>query len=165
MGYTHYWDFNSEKIEFEKSRKTFKKVADEVKKMYNTLPAFSESGGSYFKNEPIIIKGGSGEGEPIINESNFWFNGDGSNNLDHETFCINVMQSGNEWNFCKTARKPYDLLVCCALISLANNYPANVFSFSSDGDIEDWQPAIDFYTRITNRKIKKSVFKKFRVMA
>ena len=35
MGYTHYWDFNSEKIEFEKSRKTFKKVADEVKKMYN----------------------------------------------------------------------------------------------------------------------------------
>jgi hypothetical protein len=70
------------------------------------------------------------------------------------------MQTDNNWNFCKTARKPYDLLVCCALISLANNYPEKVFSFSSDGHFQDWQPAIDFYTRITNRKIKKSVFKK-----
>ena len=120
MGYTHYWDFNPTKIEFEKTRQTFKKVADEVNKMHNTLPSFSESAGGCYKNEPIVIKGGSGEGKPIINDSNFWFNGDGSNNLDHETFCIDVMQSDDKWNFCKTARKPYDLLVCCTLISLAN---------------------------------------------
>jgi hypothetical protein len=39
-------------------------------------------------------------------------------------------------------------LVCCSLIALANNLPTDDFSFSSDGNAKDWQPALDLYTEI-----------------
>ena len=48
------------------------------------------------------------------NTTEFGFNGIGD--LSHETFALNVGE--NEWNFCKTARKPYDLAVCMILLSL-----------------------------------------------
>ena len=91
--------------------------------------------------------GGLGMGEPVFNETRIWFNGYRKNGTDHETMMIDLKQD-DAWDFCKTARKPYDLLVCCTLIALANNLPPDSFSFSSDGDAADWQPALDLYTKI-----------------
>ena len=55
----------------------------------------------------------------------------------HETFVIK--RTGGR-DFCKTARKPYDIVVCMALIALEHHARADI---SSDGDQEDWQDAID----------------------
>ena len=60
--------------------------------------------------------------------------------LDHESFFLTPETTN--WNFCKTARKPYDLLVCAVLLSAYNILG---YELSSDGGFEDWQPAIDFY--------------------
>ena len=39
------------------------------------------------------------------------FNGNSIGDLDHETFYINKKNDQESFNFCKTARKPYDLAV------------------------------------------------------
>lgn len=74
------------------------------------------------------------------------------NDLSHETFCLNrkyinpvgYTNDDKEWKFActKTARKPYDLMVCAVLI-LAKFYLVDI-KVSSDGDLEDWIPAKEF---------------------
>lgn len=87
----------------------------------------------------------------MINESQVWFNGDEKKGLDHETFDIKWYPSGGEVNdFCKTARKPYDLLVCVSLLAFKKTFDnPDVFTISSDGDNSDWVVAKDLYTIIT----------------
>lgn len=103
------------------------------------------------KRKYCIIRGGFGEGTPMINESQVWFNGDEKTGMSHETFNIQWFPSGGSAkDFCKTARKPYDLLVCVSLLAFnhAIDNP-DVFSFSSDGDNADWEDAKDLFTYIT----------------
>ena len=79
-----------------------------------------------------------------------WFNGVGDDG--HETFAIpqiltpeswsNPDEKGQYFNFCKTAQKPYDLCVTACLIIL-KHYFGNDFKVSSDGEQEDWVPAIN----------------------
>lgn len=97
MGYTRYWT------------RTDKSIDDELIDAINDIIADC-------KNRGIIIKDGFGEGEPIVNESKILFNGDASTGLEHETFYItNDKEELNTWQFCKTARKPYDYAVRQAL--------------------------------------------------
>lgn len=128
MGYTHYWKFKPT----EKSEKQFKTVIKDCQKI------LANKG-------DIVICGGGGEGEPIITEKSIWLNGTSENDLYHETFSFSPTKNLS-FDFCKTARKPYDLIVCAILLSLANNMTG--FSFSSDGDEEDWKPAFEFYEKI-----------------
>lgn len=109
-------------------------------------------------NKGIKICGGLGEGKPIFNETEIWFNGDASEHLDHETFSIHWFRpttSGKYNDFCKTARKPYDLLVCFALLTFAEIFP-EAFEFSSDGDMEDteWQQGVEYYETFTGKTAK-----------
>jgi len=71
--------------------------------------------------------------------------------MSHETFGIRWFPSGGEVNgFCKTARKPYDLLVCVSLLAFKHAFDnPDVFSFSSDGDNAEWETSKDLFTRIT----------------
>ena len=97
MGYTRYWT------------RTDKPIDDELIDAINDIIADC-------KNRGIIIKDGYGEGEPIVNENGILFNGDASTRLDYETFYItNDKEELNTWQFCKTARKPYDYAVREAL--------------------------------------------------
>jgi hypothetical protein len=70
-------------------------------------------------------------------------NGIGDNS--HETFWIERGKA-EEFSFCKTARKPYDLPVCKLLLVLALS---KGFTFSSDGDIldgeENWREAMAWF--------------------
>lgn len=59
----------------------------------------------------------------------------------HETFELN--KEGHGFNCCKTARKPYDTAVVTVLI-LANHHAPDVWEVSSDGDIQEWQPILDW---------------------
>jgi hypothetical protein len=134
MGYTHY--FTPKKA----SPKKWDELLKQVKKLHEALPANTDTAGGYSSNDPLTIKGGLGKGEPEFSKKVICFNGDGDKGLDHETFIIEP--DVTDWNFCKTARKPYDLLVCAVLIATRSilNYEV-----SSDGNLDDWTPAIIFY--------------------
>lgn len=125
MGYTHYW-YKPEKL----SPELWKKFTDDFKTI---LPHFE-----------ILLDKTTGQKLRVDDEIIF-FNGIGE--YAHETFCLERIDSEFErrlnkdeslaFSFCKTARKPYDIAVCCALIIGAKHLPIRV---ESDGD-EEWEDA------------------------
>jgi hypothetical protein len=132
------------------------KVQSEINYMLKLLPQISTTAGAYY-TDPIILRGWDGTGSPEFSNQRISFNGDKKNELDHETFHFEFNgQPAGEFCFCKTARKPYDFVVCICLLSLANNLEG--FEISSDGDLEEWQPAIDFYKKIFG-KLNDNVLK------
>lgn len=172
MGYTHYWTpvVHSPK----EKKKRFDKFFAVCKKLYENLPEHSESAGGYYKEQPIKIAGGLGEDRPLIGEylteheqivvgghiewktinhgRCVWFNGTDEDGMSHETFAI--YEDEASWSFCKTARKPYDLLVCACLIAAGKILG---YKINTDGDLADWKPAFDFYAKVTNvKKVVKS---------
>lgn len=139
MGYTHYYKFKKD----QETEKQFQQVLDDAKIIMANLPEHSESAGGYSKDLPLVIRGGDGTGEPVFDlKKGIWLNGDGDKDLDHETFYFEP-NVDTDFEFCKTARKPYDFVVCCLLLSLKKRL--NHFSYTSDGkDESDWKPAKDF---------------------
>jgi hypothetical protein len=155
MGYTHYWTYQpNEILDTEELRKKFRKAVDIIDKAHKMIKKdkFIHKGqaGGFYDDQPCIIRGGLGEGTPMINESEVWFNGDEKTGMSHETFGIKWFENAkNEYQFCKTARKPYDLLVCVSLLAMQESfYGTGAFSFRSDGHNSDWKTAKDLYTRI-----------------
>ena len=142
MGYTHYWTYNpNEILNTEELRRKFRVAVQTIDQAHKIIK----------KRKYCVIRGGLGEGTPMINESQVWFNGDEKKGMDHETFDIKWFPSGGSVNgFCKTARKPYDILVCVSLLAFKHAFDnPDVFTFSSDGDNEDWEDAKNLYTDIT----------------
>lgn len=89
MGYTRYWKRTATNFD-----EDFLEFCNEVFKTCKKLG--------------ITIRDWNGEGEPLVNKYCISFNGDASKNLDHES-CVLDNEVG--FNFCKTARKPYDYAV------------------------------------------------------
>lgn len=151
MGYTHYWMFDPNKVQdTETLRKKFKRASSYVK---NFVRFMNEN-----KSDVYKICGGNGTGKPIINESEIWLNGDAAQQLDHETFSLHWYrpnERGAMRDFCKTARKPYDLIVCFSLLIFAEIFP-EAFEFSSDGGMRDreWERAVEIYEAFTGFKAK-----------
>ena len=135
MGYTHYWSYDEN---FNRQRLS-RALLDTAK----IVKAVRERG--------IVLCGGLGEGEPDISEWGILLNGDKSQELDHETFMFPMDKElvveakalhGGLWDFCKTARKPYDLAVCAILLVLKHHL-GNQIRIASDGKREPdgWLPA------------------------
>ena len=56
-------------------------------------------------------------------------------------------------DFCKTAQKPYDVVVCAALLAIKHHQRDNV-EICSDGEFDDeWQPAYQLYRNATGREL------------
>jgi len=143
----------------EKHLLAFKKIVSDAKKLYQELPRHTTTAGGYYKEHPLVIKGSDGTGEPIFdNYQGVIFNGDDLASMAHETFCLRPFEFEGTNKFCKTARKPYDLLVKAVLIS-AKRHLGKDIEIDSDGDLEDWKEAIQFYQNILKRKISKNWFK------
>ena len=144
MGYTHYWDAKKA------TRSQFSVFAAACKKLKLNLPRYSESaGGGYGESSKnwkrvIRIRGGLGTGKPCFNSKEVWFNGDEKRNLEHATFSMRPNNT-NEWNFCKTARKPYDLLAAACLLAA---HQILGYKISSDGGIEDMVEVAAFYNKV-----------------
>jgi hypothetical protein len=83
-----------------------------------------------FPKAGISIAGKSGEGSPRIDGRQVGLNGVG--NDSHETFFLPKIEHDE---FCKTNRKPYDIV--CVAIYLAAHAITSDFTFSSDGRDED----------------------------
>jgi hypothetical protein len=152
MGYTHYW--NSKKS----TDADWDKFISVCKQLHTNLPKHSDVVDHNGKAYPINIAGGDGVGKPFFNAYCVWFNGkDGKADLSHETFCIE-RATRLTFNFCKTARKPYDLLAVACLIA---GYLILDYNFDSDGinknsipnKCDDLMPAINYYNEVIKPEI------------
>jgi hypothetical protein len=73
------------------------------------------------------------------------FNGFGEDS--HETFLFSI-DGADSFNFCKTARKPYDAVVTACLIHMKDTY-GDLVRISSDGDWSEWQDGARLYNNVT----------------
>ena len=155
MGYTHYWKFKKNPKDVKDGYKKFKSAVELLKSCLEKVPKeldierYDYKTNSFVADKvPLILKGSSGEGEPIFDGRSIIFNGDASSGYDHESFYITLDDDDDdfEFNFCKTARKPYDVAVCLALLCLKKEFDDD-FSYSSDGTIDNygWELAIKIF--------------------
>lgn len=113
MGYTHYFTLKNKNIDLNALRDEVQTVLDEHKD---------------------IIRFEFDSDEPALNSlrvnDNYVLRFNGIGNDGHETFYFDT--SHTEFNFCKTARKPYDLVVCKVLLILKKHFQDKI-EISSDG--------------------------------
>ena len=121
-GYTHYYPYNRGFTQEE-----WDKIVKEAKRLFAAAKA-----------KGISIKGGNGSGSPIANDQEIIFNGDASkkegewpNGEDHETFALTPENPG-DFQFCKTAQKPYDAVVV-SLLAFIKQIAKDALKISSDG--------------------------------
>jgi hypothetical protein len=147
MGYTHYW------LGKKSTDENWNKFNAACKKLKSKLPKTTDTAGGYHSEDPLEIAGGDGTGAPFFGNKTVCFNGkDDERVLGHETFRINKEPQEN-WDFTKTARKPYDLLVVACLIAA---WQILDYRFASDGftdyqgkkECDDLIPAMNFYNEV-----------------
>jgi len=128
MGYTHYWTINQNQISPESWFGFIQEFSEIEAKFHEKLDHTTDQ--KYRIDSESIIFNGIGE-------------------QGHETFTMNRKNPMEEsytgeneyFDFCKTARKEYDIAVCCALI-IAKKYFGDIIKVSSDGEDEDgWDKA------------------------
>lgn len=156
MGYSNYLIPSREVTEQE-----FKQFVSACRKLHKNLPEKTNMAGGYYEDSPLQIASGDGTGKPEFKKDYICFNGlTGDDDLHHETLFIE--RENKDWDFCKTNRKPYDLLVVACLIAA---WQFIDYRFGSDGfhtdyrnngknkNIEDLQPAVDFYNEIMQPEV------------
>lgn len=127
MGYTHYWTMDSHP-----GKKAYAKALTDCRKI--------------IKASPVLLGNSYGEGKPSLINGVF-FNGVGGNS--HETFALGKEpRSGSD--FCKTACKPYDLIVVACLCVLHDRGVATV---ASDGEGGDWEDGREFAMQVLGRSL------------
>ena len=158
MGYTHYWKFKKSPKNIESGAELFKLAVEATKDCIAKIPAnipcinytWNSEKQAYDESEgtmPFSIHDGNGEGNPRFTDSLVCFNGDAEKGYDHETCYISLDSDG--FDFCKTARKPYDVAVCITLIVFKHFFD-DAFEYSSDGDIEGGEEGWKLAKEITS---------------
>lgn len=152
MGYTHYF-YRSPTLPAE----AFKLFVEDVRKMLANLPAQYASAGRGHNDKPIVICGPDGTGSPEISEEVIAFNGTKEGDLCHEPFVVEQVfepqswerpeEDGKYFTCCKTAFKPYDLLVVGCLYAAIHRFGKDV-RVGSDGDDRDRSEGYEFYIRV-----------------
>lgn len=156
MGYTNYWSpkkLTKEQVPaqfWEDSEKVLDMIIDKGVKL-----ATGDGEELLKSGKEIIEKSNNGEGQtyPAI-----YLNGyaKGEEDESYETFGLVF---DGEWNFCKTAREPYDLAVKCILM-LAEQYgllekmevEEKVWDFDGDTDEEEYTNASEIITILNIQK-------------
>jgi len=133
LGYTHYYYIKEGTIPSE--------IWERICQDFRSLILFVPSNSINKQNGLLAL-------DVSITPDVIQFNGVGEGR--HETFVLSRLNYREEWqngdsdmlfNFCKTARKPYDLFVCSCLI-IAKNHLKNDIKVTSDGEQSDWAEAI-----------------------
>jgi hypothetical protein len=136
MGYTHYWTIGKlDPEQFVKFSADCEKIIDDC------------------KQNGIAIAGGDGVGKPEITSKEVWFNGSGEDS--HETFHISIESKG--FDFCKTARKPYDLAVAACLVAAKHHFGDQI-TISSDGGMDGFTEGIEVCKRLFGYGLEDSEF-------
>ena len=152
MGYTHYWKFN---LDYEINSEKWKEIVDDFNKIldveidiadhevYAVSPPnenFRAGGMTSLRN---ILEPYSDQ-KLEITDKEIRFNGREEGDRGHETFSLqrksdkrledyaSRLDRKYIFDFCKTARKPYDIVVCCLLVILKHRL-GNMIEIGSDG--------------------------------
>jgi hypothetical protein len=170
MGYTHY--FYHRTIE----ENAWNKITEGTKKLIEAIEEGNYPKHKYWpESVPLKIcslkydeaTGEELEVEPIVDEDQIWFNGatveDAEGNTvdtSFETFVLPRVVSDERiredrcepimdkaFDFCKTARRPYDLIVCSVLLLVEHYAPEDVL-VKSDGDYNDWAEARQYVKQV-----------------
>lgn len=141
MGYTHYWGIKKVKGMTKVLEDRYQKAILECQKVCNA--AYKEFGG---------LSGYSAHTKPGV-YGGINLNGKGEDG--HETFIFREHFNENEGNFCKTARKPYDLVVTTCLAILKYRLGEAIY-VSSDGDASDWTNGVAYARKILKLKSIKN---------
>ena len=141
MGYTHYARQMRPLRDPE-----WQQLVAAFRKLRSHLPEHSMSAGGCYADELLCV---SVRHERDLSEV-IQFNGS-PEELSHEDMVLERNPKKRMNFLCKTARKPYDLLVCGLLIIAAVVAP-DAFLITSDGDSEDWKPALDWVHEVLSAK-------------
>lgn len=129
MGYTHYWR---------------QKSAPTEEQWNNICTDFNKLCFGPFLDKPFPIQRESDDSDrPLVSDNLIVFNGIGSDAHETMHFARNALGFG----FCKTKKKPYNMVVVLLLI-LAYNLAEDVWLITSDGDQDDWLPVLDWMNSI-----------------
>lgn len=167
MGYTHYYYKYEIKHSKEKWKNFLIDVITVAAKFKLCIPNSQKFITGNMNNTPTIdveIGDGMGKGRcPEFNIDRIYFNGVGKDS--HETLCIQRDDKKmpdwmkKEWEqekkifyFCKTAYKPYDLLVVATLILYKKHFEKTV-KIVSDGDKEDFEEGL----KLVNNTLKYNI--------
>lgn len=133
MGYTHTWHIAESSTDPRTAD-----IGDDVRMLM-------------MKSEmPVCLDSDQADQPPCIDDEKIQFNGPGEDGA--ETFWYPPSPDNAQWGLpegldqCKTYRRPYDIIVASALISIKHHLGDGVIT-SSDGriDEEEWQAAINLY--------------------
>ena len=141
MGYTHYFP-RVKNVPIKKQ--DWDGLCSDVQKLYEALPP--------------EIKIMNREENPGITTTKRMIIFNGQEPDDYETFVLIRNQKEHEWskggpeifNFCKTAQRPYDLLVVSTLLA-AKDRLKEAIRVDSDGDVEDWEEGFRFAVKTLER--------------
>lgn len=146
MGYTHYWDFKQVKGQAKINETNYQKAIGQCNKIikgYNAaVKAIDLKHGARLSGFSAYAKGYGG----------LEVNGTGEEG--HETFVLREHFNQNTSDFCKTAQKPYDVVVVACLIIL-KHYLDEAFIVDSDGSRPDWIDGLDLAQKYTGLKSLK----------
>ena len=147
MGYTHYWKFNTN---YKISSLKWKEIVDDFNKILDVeidIPNNDLYCGTEGLTRLRSILEPDSDQRLEITDNEIRFNGREEGDRGHETFSIQRMSDERLkvyakrlerdyiFDSCKTARKPYDIVVCCLLVILKYHL-GNMIEVSSDG--ADW---------------------------
>lgn len=129
MGYTHYFpakrDFTTDE---------FLQIGEAVRAIIKASPV------------PVVREFDRPDESPEINGDFIAFNGPGADG--HETFWLPREKEG--FQFCKTAEKPYDVVVTACLIA-ADKIAPGALDIGSDGGPDDWQAGLKLAEQAVGR--------------
>ena len=125
MGYTHYYGFTK----YANQKRINELFPTAVELFKDGLALLPKRLSRYGRRSYLVLCGWDGEAKskPVINNNEIRFNGKGD--YAHETF---LLDHNTRSEFCKTARKPYDLAVCMCLLCFKEVF-GDDFRYSSDG--------------------------------
>ena len=144
MGYTHYWKLN---LDYEINSEKWKEIVDDFNKILDVEINIADNniyaGTGGMTSLRKILEPYSNQKLEITDEE-IRFNGREEGDRGHETFSLqrksdkrledyaSRLDRKYIFDFCKTARKPYDIVVCCLLVILKHRL-GNMIEISSDG--------------------------------
>ena len=133
MGYTHYYNIPDRTQDMKVSE-----IAQDISQL-------AEAAGI-----PLADGTGAQGTSPAIGPDVIWFNGVGDD--AYETFRYPPDYSRGispGFEFTKTARRPYDLVITAALVTI-KHYMGDAVEVSSDGefDTQDWAAAYALYSQV-----------------
>lgn len=127
-GYTHYWTWKREP-----DRPRLERAVAEM-------------------NRIVAAKRGMLDVQDAGSPAEILFNGIGDDG--HETFGFPLAPFAGkpEFNFVKTAAKPYDAVVTACLIVARDHFTREELEIKSDGDWNDWGAGRDLYVSVLERR-------------